>query len=33
MPDLTMRPTKLENVPIIRTLNSLSQKLVDLVAP
>ncbi|KAI5837406.1 hypothetical protein DFP73DRAFT_600975 [Morchella snyderi] len=33
MPDLTMRPTKVENVPIIRTLNSLSQKLVDLVAP
>jgi len=28
-----MRPTKVENVPIIRTLNSLSQKLVDLVAP
>lgn len=32
-PDLTMRPTKVDNVPIIRTLNSLSQKLVDLVAP
>ncbi|KAI5798828.1 hypothetical protein EDC01DRAFT_649382 [Geopyxis carbonaria] len=32
-PDLTMRPSKVENVPIIRTLNSLSQKLVDLVAP
>lgn len=32
-PDLTMRPTRVDNVPIIRTLNSLSQKLVDLVAP
>ncbi|KAG0636101.1 hypothetical protein HOY80DRAFT_891926 [Tuber brumale] len=32
-PDLTMRPTRTENVPIIKTLNSLSLKLVDLVAP
>ncbi|PUU76400.1 hypothetical protein B9Z19DRAFT_1088355 [Tuber borchii] len=32
-PDLTMRPTRAENVPIIKTLNSLSLKLVDLVAP
>ncbi|KAF8242389.1 hypothetical protein K440DRAFT_565560 [Wilcoxina mikolae CBS 423.85] len=32
-PDMTMRPSQVENVPIIRTLNSLSQKLVDLVAP
>ncbi|KAL7272868.1 RNA polymerase II transcription factor B subunit 1 [Rhizina undulata] len=32
-PDLTMRPSKVESVPIIRTLNSLSKKLVDLVAP
>ncbi|CAZ85586.1 unnamed protein product [Tuber melanosporum] len=32
-PDLTMRPTRTENVPIIKTLNSLSLKLVDLVTP
>lgn len=32
-PDMTMRPSRVENVPIIRTLNSLSHKLVDLVAP
>lgn len=32
-PDLTMRPTKIENVPIIRTLNSLSSKLLDSVNP
>ncbi|PWW79333.1 hypothetical protein C7212DRAFT_355364 [Tuber magnatum] len=32
-PDLTMRPTRAENIPIIKTLNSLSLKLVDLVAP
>ncbi|KAI5800658.1 hypothetical protein FPQ18DRAFT_285987 [Pyronema domesticum] len=32
-PDLTMRPSAVENVPIIHTLNSLSAKLVDLVAP
>ncbi|KAI5815429.1 hypothetical protein BZA77DRAFT_75494 [Pyronema omphalodes] len=32
-PDLTMRPSAVENVPIIHTLNSLSAKLLDLVAP
>ncbi|EWC44088.1 hypothetical protein DRE_07223 [Drechslerella stenobrocha 248] len=32
-PDLTMRPNKTENVPIIRTLNHLSSKLVDTVTP
>ncbi|KAK6342578.1 RNA polymerase II transcription factor B subunit 1, variant 2 [Orbilia javanica] len=32
-PDLTMRPNKIENVPIIRTLNSLSSKLLDSVNP
>ncbi|KAI5846935.1 hypothetical protein BZA05DRAFT_405904 [Tricharina praecox] len=32
-PDMTMRPSRVENTPIIRTLNSLSHKLVDLVAP
>jgi transcription initiation factor TFIIH subunit 1 len=32
-PDLTMRPTDIKNVPIIQTLNSLSQKLLDLVTP
>jgi len=30
---MTMRPSLVENVPIIRTLNSLSQKFVDLVTP
>jgi len=28
-----MRPSRVESTPIIRTLNSLSHKLVDLVAP
>ncbi|KAK6503906.1 RNA polymerase II transcription factor B subunit 1 [Arthrobotrys conoides] len=32
-PDLTMRPNKIENVPIIRTLNNLSLKLLDSVNP
>ncbi|KAJ6262801.1 hypothetical protein Dda_1358 [Drechslerella dactyloides] len=32
-PDLTMRPNKTENVPIIRTLNHLSLKLLDSVKP
>ncbi|KAK6330123.1 RNA polymerase II transcription factor B subunit 1 [Orbilia blumenaviensis] len=32
-PDLTMRPNKIENVPIIRTLNNLSSKLLDAVNP
>ncbi|KAF3278727.1 RNA polymerase II transcription factor B subunit 1 [Orbilia oligospora] len=32
-PDLTMRPNKTENVPIIRTLNNLSSKLLDSVNP
>ncbi|KAK6505283.1 RNA polymerase II transcription factor B subunit 1 [Arthrobotrys musiformis] len=32
-PDLTMRPNKIENVPIIRTLNTLSSKLLDSVHP
>ncbi|EPS37316.1 hypothetical protein H072_9010 [Dactylellina haptotyla CBS 200.50] len=32
-PDLTMRPNKIENVPIIRTLNNLSSKLLDFVTP
>ncbi|KAK6332701.1 RNA polymerase II transcription factor B subunit 1, variant 3 [Orbilia brochopaga] len=32
-PDLTMRPNKTENVPIIRTLNHLSSKLLDAVKP
>ncbi|KAK6541319.1 RNA polymerase II transcription factor B subunit 1, variant 2 [Orbilia ellipsospora] len=32
-PDLTMRPNRIENVPIIRTLNNLSSKLLDCVMP
>jgi len=32
-PDLTMRPTSVERVPIIRTLNSLSEKIMSHVAP
>ncbi|KAI5806611.1 hypothetical protein DFH27DRAFT_642197 [Peziza echinospora] len=32
-PDMTMRPEKIENVPLIRTLNSISMKIVDSVAP
>ena len=32
-PDLTMRPTSVEKVPIIRTLNSLSAKIMSHVAP
>jgi len=32
-PDLTMRPTSLDRVPIIRTLNSLSEKIMSHVAP
>ena len=32
-PDMTMRPTSLDRVPIIRTLNSLSEKIMSHVAP
>ncbi|MCJ1356568.1 MAG: RNA polymerase II transcription factor B subunit 1 [Icmadophila ericetorum] len=32
-PDLTMRPTSVEKVPIIRTLNSLSEKIMSHVRP
>lgn len=32
-PDLTMRPTSLDNVPIIRTLNALSEKIMVYVPP
>ena len=32
-PDWTMRPTSLDRVPIIRTLNSLSEKIISHVAP
>ena len=32
-PDLTMRPTHLDKVPIIRTLNSLSEKIMAQVQP
>lgn len=32
-PDLTMRPTSVDRVPIIRTLNSLSEKIMSHVAP
>lgn len=32
-PDLTMRPTSLDRVPIIRTLNALSEKILSHVAP
>ena len=32
-PDLLMRPTSLDRVPIIRTLNSLSEKIMSHVAP
>jgi transcription initiation factor TFIIH subunit 1 len=32
-PDLDMRPTSIENVPIIRTLNNLSEKIMSNVAP
>lgn len=32
-PDLTMRPTSLDNVPIIRTLNTLSEKIMVHVPP
>jgi transcription initiation factor TFIIH subunit 1 len=32
-PDLWMRPTAVERVPIIRTLNSLSEKILSRVAP
>ncbi|KAF8427416.1 hypothetical protein EV426DRAFT_589928 [Tirmania nivea] len=32
-PDVTMRPEKIENVPLIRTLNSISMKIVDSVSP
>ncbi|RPB20788.1 BSD-domain-containing protein [Terfezia boudieri ATCC MYA-4762] len=32
-PDVTMRPERIENVPLIRTLNSISMKIVDSVNP
>ncbi len=32
-PDLTMRPTSIDRVPIIRTLNALSEKIMSHVAP
>ncbi|KAI9858183.1 MAG: RNA polymerase II transcription factor B subunit 1 [Trichoglossum hirsutum] len=32
-PDVTMRPSAVDKVPIIRTLNNLSQKIMDHVAP
>lgn len=32
-PDLTMRPTSMDRVPIIRTLNALSEKILSHVAP
>jgi len=32
-PDLTMRPTSIDRVPIIRTLNALSEKILSHVAP
>ena len=32
-PDLTMRPTSVDKVPIIRTLNTLSEKIVSLQSP
>lgn len=32
-PDLTMRPQRVEEVPIIRTLNSLSEKIMSQVTP
>ncbi|KAF8472473.1 hypothetical protein BDZ91DRAFT_715133 [Kalaharituber pfeilii] len=32
-PDMTMRPEKIENVPLIRTLNNISMKIVDSVTP
>ena len=32
-PDLTMRPTSVDKVPIIRTLNTLSEKIMSHVAP
>ncbi|KAI9765587.1 MAG: RNA polymerase II transcription factor B subunit 1 [Geoglossum simile] len=32
-PDITMRPSAVDKVPIIRTLNNLSQKIMDHVAP
>ena len=32
-PDLTMRPASMDRVPIIRTLNSLSEKILSHVAP
>ncbi|OXV11304.1 hypothetical protein Egran_00935 [Elaphomyces granulatus] len=32
-PDLDMRPTSIDNVPIIRTLNNLSEKIMSNVAP
>ena len=32
-PDLTMRPTSVDKVPIIRTLNSLSEKIMSHVTP
>ena len=31
--DLTMRPTSLDNVPIIRTLNNLSEKIMEHIPP
>ena len=33
LPDITMRPTSVDRVPIIRTLNSLSEKIMAHVAP
>ncbi|KAA8914564.1 hypothetical protein FN846DRAFT_926821 [Sphaerosporella brunnea] len=32
-PDVTMRPSRMENVPVIRTLNSISLQILNLVAP
>jgi transcription initiation factor TFIIH subunit 1 len=32
-PDMTMRPSRSENVPVIRTLNTISLQILNLVAP